>query len=478
MNLKDVFKPLDEANFNIYHFRSLLITTLGMFTISYNTTFVSIELKQLSHIFHATGILFILLGTASFWTAIAGALLFGFISNFKGRRAVYGFECLFLAIGSLLGAFTTNAIELIITQMIFGIGIGGDFVLSPIVLGEFSEVRDRGKLLAFSVGVTGPLGSIASAGTILLLNALNVPSNISWRIVLALGAIIPGSVVYLRRKVPESPRYLARIKGDVKGLENVIKTVTKKDVTINANLMDKTPVLFYMIKYAWAIFIAGFLWFLDHMVNPGGVFELALVAYPLGIKNLALFSLLITLLASIPGGIVNLLLIDRWGRKPLEAIGFIGMGAALILFFVLKITVLKSPVGLVPLIAALILAGYHFFHNVGPANVSAAGIFNVELVPTKIRGIASGIVVAIDRTGALANSAIFPFLVSNFGLGLAVGIGGFLGVLAAIITLFIVPETKGKSLEEASKEEEVAKLAESLSSQSSNQKGSSDEINE
>ncbi|BCS93414.1 MFS transporter [Metallosphaera javensis (ex Sakai et al. 2022)] len=430
-----------------------------MFTISYNTTFVSIELKQLSHIFHTTGILFVLLGTASLWTAIAGALIFGFISNFKGRKAVYGFECLFLAIGSILGALTTNAVELVITQMIFGIGIGGDFVLSPIVVGEFSEIRDRGKLLAFSVGVTGPIGSVVSAGTILLLNALNVSPDLSWRIVLALGAIIPGSVIYLRRKVPESPRYLARIKGDLKELENVIKTVARKDVNLDADVRDRTPVLFYIRKYAWFIFIAGFLWFLDHMVNPGGVFELALVAYPLGIKDLALFSLLITLLASIPGGIVNLLLIDRWGRKPLEAVGFVGMGVALILFFVLKVTVLKSPEGLVPLVAALILAGYHFFHNVGPANVSAAGVFNVELVPTKIRGIASGITVAIDRTGALANSAIFPFLVTNFGIGLAVGIGGFLGILAAMITMLLVPETKGKSLEEASREEEVARLA-------------------
>ncbi|ARM76847.1 MFS transporter [Acidianus manzaensis] len=459
MNIKDIFKPLDESNFNIYHFRSLLITSLGMFTISYNTTFVSIELDTLSKIFHASGLLFVLLGTASLWTAIAGALIFGFISNFKGRKAVYGFECLFLAIGSLLGAFTTNAVELVITQMIFGIGIGGDFVLSPIVLGEFSEMRDRGKLLAFAVGVTGPIGSIASAGTTLLLTSLNVPADLSWRIILGLGAIIPGSVVYLRRKVPESPRYLARIKGDLKGLEEEIKRVTKKEVNIAGDIVDKTPVLFYFTKYAKYIFIAGILWFLDHMVNPGGVFELALVAYPIGIRNLALFSLLITIIASIPGGISNMLLVDRWGRKPLEALGFVGMGVALVLFFLLKGVLLKSPIALTPLLGAIILGGYHYFHNLGPANISAAGTFNVELTPTKIRGIASGITVAIDRTGALANSAIFPFLDSNFGLGVAVGIGGFLGILAAIITLLIVPETKGKSLEEASKEDQISALA-------------------
>ncbi len=454
MNLKDIFKPLDDSNFNVYHARSLLITTLGMFTISYNTTFIAVALPELKKLFHlvAGSPLYVLLGTASFWTAIAGALLFGFVSNFKGRKAVYGYEALLLALGSLLGAFTQNVYELIATQMLFGLGIGGDFVMSPIVLGEFANKKDRGKLLAFSVGVTGPLGSIASAATILVLPLLGINGDLLWRLVLGLGAIIPASVIYLRRKVPESPRYLVRIKGDMKQFQQEVKLIAKKEI-MNANkAVDKVPVLFYIRKYAKYIAIAGLLWFLDHMVNPGGVFEPALVGESIGVKNTAIFSLLLTLVASIPGGIVALLLIDKWGRKPLEAIGFAGMAISLVLFSVSKPSLtLSNP--LTPIIGMTLLGGYHFWHNVGPANVSAAGIFNVELTPTKIRGIASGIVVAIDRMGALVNSAVFPFLFFNYGLPVAVGVGGALGIIAAIITLFIVPETKQKGLEESSNEE-------------------------
>jgi MFS family permease len=188
------------------------------------------------------------------------------------------------------------------------------------------------------------------------------------------------------------------------------------------------------------------------MVNPGGVFEPALVGESIGVKNTAIFSLILTLVASIPGGTVSLLLIDKWGRKPLEAIGFAGMAISLALFAFFKPSLaLSNPI--TPIVGMIFLGGYHFWHNVGPANVSAAGIFNVELTPTKIRGIASGIVVSIDRIGALANSAIFPFLFFNFGLPVAVGVGGALGIIAAIITLFIVPETKQKGLEESSNEE-------------------------
>lgn len=454
MNLKDLFRPLDYSNFNIYHARSLLITTLGMFTISYNTTFVAVALHSLSTQFHIQvgSLLFDLLGTASLWTAVAGALIFGITANFKGRRAVYGYESLLLAIGSLLGAFAPNVYWLILTQAIFGIGIGGDFVLSPIVLGEFSNAKDRGKLLAFAVGVTGPIGSIASALTFLGLDALGITGSLQWRLVLALGAIIPASVVYLRRKVPESPRYLLRIKGDVAQFSNVVKTVTGKLVDVKIDTKDNFPTLKYMRKYASAIFIAGLLWFLDHMVNPGGVFEVDLVGRALGFTNGAIFSLLITLVSSIPGGIVALLLIDRWGRKPLESIGFLGMSISLILFaYFFKIG--HYPASILASLGLFLIIMYHFWHNVGPANVSAAGVFNVELLPTKIRGIGSAIVVAIDRSGALVNSAIFPFLFTNFGLGLAVGVGGMMGIIAVLVTLFFVKETKQKPLEESSQEE-------------------------
>lgn len=454
MKLRDIFKPLDDSNFNVYHAKSLLITTLGMFTISYNTTFIAVALPELKKEFGlvAGSPLYVLLGTASFWTAIVGAILFGFISNFKGRRAVYGYEALLLSLGSLLGAFTQNVYELILTQMLFGLGIGGDFVMSPIVLGEFANRKDRGKLLAFAVGVTGPLGSIASAATILGLPLIGIHGDLLWRLTLGLGAIIPGSVIYLRRKVPESPRYLVRIKGDMKTFQEVVKKVTNNDLTVAVNAVDKTPVLFYLRKYAKFIAIAGILWFLDHMVNPGGVFEPALVGKSIGINNTAIFSLVLTLVASIPGGAVALLLIDRWGRKPLEAVGFAGMAISLILFAALKPQLtLSNPI--TPIVGMILLGGYHFWHNVGPANVSAAGVFNVELTPTRIRGIASGIVVAIDRMGALVNSAIFPFLFFNFGLPVAVGVGGALGIIAAIVTLILVPETKQKSLEESSYED-------------------------
>ena len=72
----------------------------------------------------------------------------------------------------------------------------------------------------------------------------------------------------------------------------------------------------YLGKYGYAIFIAGLLWFLDHIVNPDGVFEVDLVGRALGFTDGAILGPLLTLPSSIPEGTVA-----RWGRKPLEALG-------------------------------------------------------------------------------------------------------------------------------------------------------------
>jgi len=64
-----------------------------------------------------------------------------------------------------------------------------------------------------------------------------------WRIILGAGAIPAASVIYLRRKIPETTRYLLRIKGDVKQFETVVKQIAGKTVNVNEDLKDKNPLL-------------------------------------------------------------------------------------------------------------------------------------------------------------------------------------------------------------------------------------------
>src|ERR1019366_9241529 len=99
---------------------------------------------------------------------------------------------------------------------VLGLGIGGDYPVSAVIMSEFSNRKDRGRLvgLVFSmqaVGlIVGPL-----VGLVLLSSGMS--SSLTWRLMLGLGAIPAAAVLYLRAKMPESPRFQARVKGDARG---------------------------------------------------------------------------------------------------------------------------------------------------------------------------------------------------------------------------------------------------------------------
>jgi putative MFS transporter len=110
----------------------------------------------------------------------------------------------------------------------------------------------------------------------------------------------------------------------------------------------------------------------------------------------------------------------------------------------------------VPAIGALILYGLsQFFSQAGPGSISASGMLGIELAPTKVRGVVQAMTVAAGRTGAALTSFVFPYFFNVYGEGFAVTFLSIVALVAAIVTWFFIPETKGKPLEESSKETEV-----------------------
>jgi len=86
-----------------------------------------------------------------------------------------------------------------------GVGIGGDYPISATIMSEYANVKDRGKLIAL-VFSNQALGSLAAAA-VGIISALVLPPCIAWRVMVGIGAIPAATVIYLRRKVPETPRY-------------------------------------------------------------------------------------------------------------------------------------------------------------------------------------------------------------------------------------------------------------------------------
>ncbi|PWI57007.1 MFS transporter [Sulfoacidibacillus thermotolerans] len=453
MENQSPFFALDNVRFNWFHGKSMITTGMGVFTDGYDLSSIGIVLPMVLAslgIKNLTGMQSSFLAGSALIGAAIGALLFGLLAN-RGRKAFYGLDVFIMAIASLAQAFVTNVPELILIRFILGVGIGADYVLSPLIMAENANKQDRGKSMAIGFGLTWGLGATFAAILYLILGAMHEPQNIIWRVVLGFGVVPAASVIYLRRKLPETPRFLARIKGDRSALQQVIQYVVGEDVKQYVDeeliLQDHHQATEYWKRNGSNILTACLLWFLfDIVVYSGILFGPSLIAKGLNLTA-GTFQLVMEFAFTVPGAIIAVIFIDRWGRKPLQALGFIGMAIALGAFSFFRV---ESAA--IPMIGLILYGSQNLFSQIGPGSVSASGMLGVELAPTKIRSFVQGITVASGRLGASFTAFVFPALFQTWGESFAIGFLSTLALFAAIITILVIPETKKQSLEETSRE--------------------------
>jgi len=448
MQSQSIFAPLDRSKWNTFHWKSVLTTGMGVFTDGYDLSSIGIVLPLILASFGEKSLTgwqsSFLTGSALVGAAI-GALVFGPLAN-KGRKRFYGVDVFILALAALAQAFVQNVSELITVRFILGFGVGADYVLSPVIMGENANARDRGKSLALGFGLTWGIGAALAGVVTMILNACGVPSDLVWRIVLALGALPAASVIYLRRKLPETPRYVARVEGDEAAFERVIEDVVGHVERHAPVKRDDTNARTYFRTHQKRIFTACILWFLFDIVAYSSIlFGPNLIAKSLGVSS-GLFQVIMEIAFTVPGALLGLALIDRWGRKPMQIIGFLGMGVSLLLFSFLKSAFAGPWIGL------LLYGTQNFMSQMGPGSVSASGMLGVELAPTKIRGTVQGWTVASGRLGAAITAFVFPPLFAKLGEAGAILLLACLCAVAAFVTWSLLPETKALSLEEAAEE--------------------------
>jgi len=283
---------------------------------------------------------------------------------------------------------------------------------------------------------------------------LPLPSSIAWRIVLGFGAIPALSVIFARRKLSETLLFLSR----VRPIEKEIKNLEKEGVSLRVNVDTES----FKQRFASSLFliiVSAILWLLyDVYSSTFAIYGPITIAYNLGTTPI-MFTYIAQFFAGIPGQLLCILLIDKIGidkigRKPLIIIGYTGVSTWLILYSLLlldpSIFGLPKANQLTGEGAVLGLTFYmlnYLFSAMGPASIIGSGMVTPELVHTKVRGTSQAISVAVDRTASATVISLFPSLVSIIGLGGMVGIYGLVALLSALITLFLVPETKGQELD-------------------------------
>jgi MFS family permease len=448
----NAFAKLDDKPFSRFHLLAMFTTGMGVFTDGYDLSSIGLVLPLCLASFgvdHITGLQAGLLTGSALVGSAVGALLFGWLAQ-KGRKRFYGIDVGIMAAAAAAQAFAPNLEVLIAIRFVLGIGVGADYVLSPTIMAEHANVKDRGKKLGFGFGAMWGFGAIGAALVLLALQQMDVSPDMQWRIVLGFGAVPALSVLTLRRRMPETARYLARIEGDTGKAREVLEGITGAPVE-TAPVTDTRSWRELLATSARGVFGAAVLWMIyDIVLYSGVLFGPSVIAEGLHVSEVT-FTLLVYGLLQTPGTLLGCLFVDRAGRRTMSAVGFALCGVGLLGFAPMLDSASASPLRTFALFGL-----YNFALALGPGTISGAGLLGVELAPTRIRSIAQSITVVAGRIGAALAAFVFPELLGVIGPSSLMIVLAGVSLFGAAITFFVVPETAGRSLEEINGDTDAA----------------------
>jgi SP family galactose:H+ symporter-like MFS transporter len=394
--------------------------------------------------------------------ALFGALVGGASSDAIGRRWTNIAAGMSFVAGSVFSAIAPNVYVLIASRVLIGLAIGLTSVAAPMYIAELSPARNRGKLVSlFQLAIT--IGILISY----IVDRALAPEH-AWRWMLGL-AVIPGSLLVLGMiAMPESPRWLLKT-GAEKAARQALSLVRPAN-EIDAEVKEIHEDLEQNQPAAW-----------HELLMPGlrpallvGV-GLAVLQQVTGINTIIYYAPQIfqkaglghatTALAATAGiGVVNVMstliaiwLVDRVGRKPLLLAGLVGMTASLLVLGAAQRfgrTFDVSQGWIAPITVAFVgLYIVCFAFSLGPV----VWLMISEIFPNRARARAAGVSTAANWMANFLVSLSFPVLQATMGPSLWF-LYAAMGVAAFIFIAAYVPETRGKSLEEISRQWRTAIL--------------------
>ncbi|KAL3531238.1 hypothetical protein ACH5RR_010560 [Cinchona calisaya] len=443
---------------------------------------------------------------------LAGQLFFGWLGDKLGRKKVYGITLMLMCLCSIASglSFGHDAKAVMATLCFFrfwlGFGIGGDYPLSATIMSEYANKKTRGAFIAavFAMQGFGILGGgifamiISSAFEARFpapayqvdAAASTVPeADYVWRIILMVGAVPALLTYYWRMKMPETARYTALVAKDLKQANADMSKVlnvdieaeqTKVEQKIENPSSDNSFGLFskeFVRRHGLHLLGTTSTWFLlDIAFYSQNLFQkdiFSAIGWIPAAKTMnaikevftiARAQTLIALCSTVPGYWFTVALIDKMGRFTIQLLGF-SMMTIFMFALAFPYNHWTQPGHHIPFV--VMYSFTFFFANFGPN--ATTFVVPAEIFPARLRSTCHGISAASGKLGAIVGAFGFLYLAQNqdkakTDAGYPPGIGvknslimlGVVNVLGLLFT-FLVPESKGKSLEEMSGENEDVK---------------------
>jgi MFS transporter, putative metabolite:H+ symporter len=388
--------------------------------------------------------------SVTFVGMMLGSFVTGFLGDHFGRRFTYQSNLAIFGFASIAAAFAPSMTVLILIQAVIGFGLGAENVVGYSTLTEFVPPQSRGKWLGFmTVFVVNGLPAAALTGTLII-------PRLGWRAMFVLGGLGALVVWYLRKKLPESPRWLESV-GRNDEAETLLRAIESEVARENSPL--PSPAVAAVAKHS-----RDFSSLLSPAILPrmilgsvslivinsllyGFVTWLPTFFVQQGLSIARSFTYSLVMAAGAPiGSAIGAFTADAWGRKPTI------VGASLLTILI------GSFYPFVTRPATLMAVG---FALIVPIYVLVALLFAVyipELFPTEVRLRASGICNTFGRGAIIFTSFVVVALFKSHGVGgvLAFMIGLLVVEILVVLTLGVEP--RRRRLEEIETETAAAPL--------------------
>ena len=215
---------LDRLPISSFHRRILTLISIGMFFDGYDVYVAASVLGATLHTGFSTLAQNAQFVSVTFMGMMLGSFLTGFLGDRFGRRFTYQANLIIFGLASIASAFAPNMSTLILLRGVMGIGLGAELVAGYAAMTEFLPPQARGRwcgILNAVVVTSLPISALASA--------LLIP-RFGWRIMFIIGGVGALIVWYLRKSMPESPRWLESV-GRTEEAEKMLQDIEREFAT-------------------------------------------------------------------------------------------------------------------------------------------------------------------------------------------------------------------------------------------------------
>jgi putative MFS transporter len=430
-----------------WHVKVRAIVGTATFFDGFDAVAIAFVLPALIGLWHLQPSEIGLLLSSGFAGQLIGAPLFGWLAERYGRIRVLNWTILILSVFGLACAFAWSYWSLAAFRFIQGLGLGGEIPVAATFVSEISKAERRGRFVLL-YQLLLPLGFMAAS-----LSSIVIVPNLGWQWMFIVGAAPAFLTIYLRRLVPESPRWLAR-HGDLTKADQImtdIETIVERESgrplppvtkTVDSQSSSGHWTRLFEGIYLRRTITVWIMWFCAATIGYGLLVWLPTIfrtVYKLPLQEALIYSSLsnVTVLIS---GLCAAFLVDRIGRRPVFVVAFLFGGLPLFILWLIGKEASASTVMLMAATAASMIS------------MVQLGIwtYTPELYPTSIRSFGTGTASAWARAASIVAPNMVAFIITRTDISAIFLMFALAGVIGALAVLLCPIETKGKLLEEIS----------------------------